>query len=108
MDTQPQDLTAPDATPVPSPVKRRGRGPGKKPRMESVNIRLPKDIWEFFDLQYGENKQAQIRAVLINYVNASRALLGVQLADTGASTENTPPTNAQGDAQNPSNNAQGV
>lgn len=46
--------------------QRRGRGPGKKPTLVNVSLRLPKEVLEFFE-QF-PNKQAKIREVLTNYI----------------------------------------
>jgi uncharacterized protein (DUF4415 family) len=48
--------------------KRRGRGPGKKPRLLSTSIRLSQEVMEFFRQHHPHDKQAQIRAVLTEYV----------------------------------------
>lgn len=49
------------------PPKRKGRGPGKKPAMVNISIRLTKEVLAF----YGsfENMQAKMREVLSEYVN---------------------------------------
>ena len=46
--------------------KRRGRGPGKKPALVNVSLRLPKEVVDYFETF--PNKQAKIREVLTNYV----------------------------------------
>ena len=42
--------------------KRRGRGPGKKPALVNVSLRLPKEVVDYFETF--PNKQAKIREVL--------------------------------------------
>ena len=46
--------------------QRRGRGPGKKPTLVNVSLRLPKEVLEYFESF--PNKQAKIREVLTNYI----------------------------------------
>lgn len=48
--------------------KRRGRGPSKKPTFVHVSLRLPSNVVEFFTTRYPYTKQAEIRKVLVNYV----------------------------------------
>ena len=48
--------------------QRRGRGPGKKPTLVNVSLRLPKEVLEYFETHYPCGKQAKIREVLTNYV----------------------------------------
>jgi len=52
-----------------SEKKRVGRGLGKKPALLLVNIRVPFEVIEYFNTHYPLTKQAQMREVLIDYVN---------------------------------------
>jgi len=49
--------------------KRVGRGPGKKPALLLVNIRVPFEVIEYFNTHYPLTKQAEMREVLTAYVN---------------------------------------
>ena len=49
--------------------ERRGRGPGKKPRLLNTSIRLPAHVLDYFDKHHEHSKQAKIREILVNYVN---------------------------------------
>ena len=48
--------------------KRRGRGLGKKPALFATSIRLSREIVEYFNKYHPNDKQAQMRAVLTEYV----------------------------------------
>lgn len=48
--------------------KRKGRGPGKKPRLFCTSIRLSKEVMDYFNKYHPADKQAQMRAVLTEYV----------------------------------------
>lgn len=48
--------------------KRKGRGPGKKPRLFCTSIRLSQEVMEYFNKYHPNDKQAQMRAVLTEYV----------------------------------------
>lgn len=48
--------------------KRRGRGPGKKPRLFCTSIRLTQEVMDYFNKYHPNDKQAQMRAVLTEYV----------------------------------------
>jgi len=48
--------------------KRKGRGPGKKPRLFLTSIRLSWEVINYFNNYHPRNKQAQMRAVLTEYV----------------------------------------
>lgn len=50
------------------PPKKKGRGPGKKPRLFCTSIRLPQEVMEYFRKYHPNQRQAQMRAVLIDYV----------------------------------------
>jgi hypothetical protein len=49
--------------------KRVGRGPGKKPALFLINIRVPVEVVEYFNTHYPLTKQAEMREVLTAYVN---------------------------------------
>lgn len=49
-------------------LKRKGRGPGKKPRLFLTSIRLSKEVMDYFNKYHPHDKQAQMRAVLTEYV----------------------------------------
>jgi uncharacterized protein (DUF4415 family) len=48
--------------------KRRGRGPGKKPALFATSIRLSREVMDYFNKYHPKDKQAQMRAVLTEYV----------------------------------------
>lgn len=48
-------------------IKRKGRGPAKKPALTSTSIRLPKDVLAWFTATYPNSKQAKMREVLTDY-----------------------------------------
>jgi uncharacterized protein (DUF4415 family) len=48
--------------------KRKGRGPGKKPALFCTSIRLSKEVMDYFNKYHPRDKQAQMRAVLTEYV----------------------------------------
>lgn len=50
------------------PPKKKGRGPGKKPRLFCTSIRLTQEVMDYFRKHHPDNMQAQMRAVLIDYV----------------------------------------
>jgi len=50
--------------------KRKGRGPGKKPALFNTSVRLSREVMDYFDQNYPNNKQAKIREVLTNYVKS--------------------------------------
>lgn len=49
--------------------KKRGRGPGKKPKLFGTSIRLPMNVMEYFNTHYPNTKQAKIREILTNFVS---------------------------------------
>lgn len=51
-----------------TPPKRRGRGPGKRPALFSTSIRLSREVMDYFNQRHPKDKQAQMRAVLTEYV----------------------------------------
>lgn len=48
--------------------KKKGRGPGKKPRLFCTSIRLSQEVVDYFNKYHPKNKQAQMRAILTEYV----------------------------------------
>jgi len=50
--------------------KRKGRGPAKKPALFNTSVRLSREVMDYFDQNYPNNKQAKIREVLTNYVKS--------------------------------------
>lgn len=50
--------------------KRKGRGPAKKPALSCTSLRLPKEVFEFFETHHPHSKQAKMRQVLTDYVNS--------------------------------------
>jgi len=48
--------------------KRKGRGPGKRPRLFCTSIRLSQEVMDYFNKHHPHDKQAQMRAVLTEYV----------------------------------------
>ena len=48
--------------------KRKGRGPGKRPALVSTSIRLTREVMDYFNKHHPYDKQAQMRAVLTEYV----------------------------------------
>lgn len=56
-------------TEVEEPKKeRKGRGPGKRPRMTCTSLRLPTYVIEYFEKHHEYSKQAKMREVLIDFV----------------------------------------
>lgn len=49
--------------------KRRGRGPGIKEPLIHASVRLPKEVVDFLNSYYPDNKQEKMREVLIDYVH---------------------------------------
>ena len=49
--------------------KRRGRGPGVKEPFVHESVRLSKEVVEFLNSYYPDNKQEKMREVLIDYVH---------------------------------------
>jgi hypothetical protein len=49
--------------------KKKGRGPGKRPRLTCTSIRLSVEVMEYFDKHYQNKKQAKMREVLAKYVS---------------------------------------
>ncbi len=48
--------------------KRKGRGLGKRPRLISTSIRLPKLVMDFFNLHYPQTKQSKMREILTDWI----------------------------------------
>ena len=49
--------------------KRKGRGPGKKPTLHYMSLRLPKEVLDYFAQHHPHSKQAKIRKILTDYIN---------------------------------------
>lgn len=47
------------------PVRKKGRGPGKKPALVCTSLRLPKEVMEYY--KGFENQQVKMREVLVEY-----------------------------------------
>jgi uncharacterized protein (DUF4415 family) len=60
------------------PKVKKGRGPGKKPRLFCTSLRMEKHVLEFYRTQYPDSMQAKIREVLTDYVNNQLAQQGAQ------------------------------
>jgi uncharacterized protein (DUF4415 family) len=48
------------------PVRKKGRGPGKKPALVAINVRVPKEVLEFYKT-FGKAQQSKMREVLGAY-----------------------------------------
>jgi uncharacterized protein (DUF4415 family) len=51
------------------PKVKKGRGPGKKPRLFSTSLRMERHVLEFYKTQYPDCMQAKMREVLTDYAN---------------------------------------
>lgn len=52
---------------------RRGRGPGKKPRLEGItSVRVPMEVLDYYRKNF-DNCTAKMREVLVNYANENGA-----------------------------------
>ena len=60
------------------PKVKKGRGPGKKPRLFCTSLRMEKHVLEFYRTHYPDSMQAKIREVLTDYVNNQLAQQGAQ------------------------------
>ena len=60
------------------PKPKKGRGPGKKPRMFCTSLRIPQDVKEYFDKYHPNTKQAKIREILVKYVQTQGVANGTQ------------------------------
>ena len=49
--------------------KRKGRGPGKKPTLVTMSLRLPREVIEYFNTHNPANRQAKIRDILMDYID---------------------------------------
>lgn len=49
-------------------LKKKGRGPGKKPRLFCTSLRLTQEVMAYFRKYHPNDMQAQMRAVLVDYV----------------------------------------
>ena len=50
-------------------IKRKGRGLGKKPALVYMPTRVNKEVIDFFNQHFPNNKQEKIREVLNNFIN---------------------------------------
>jgi len=50
--------------------KKKGRGPGKKPALVYVSLRVPKEVVDFFNQHHPTTKQTKIREILTEYVDS--------------------------------------
>jgi uncharacterized protein (DUF4415 family) len=53
------------------PMKK-GRGPGKKPRLFCTSLRMDKHVLEFYKTHYPGSMQMKMREVLTEYVNQTQ------------------------------------
>jgi uncharacterized protein (DUF4415 family) len=60
------------------PKVKKGRGPGKKPRLFCTSLRMDKHVLEFYKTQYPDCMQARMREVLTDYMNDQLAQQGAQ------------------------------
>ena len=51
-------------------IRKKGRGVGKRPALFITSLRLPQEVMDYFNAKYPYSKQAKIREVLTDYVNA--------------------------------------
>jgi uncharacterized protein (DUF4415 family) len=66
------------------PKVKKGRGPGKKPRLFSTSLRMDRSVLEFYKTHYPDNMQAKMREVLTDYANNQLVqLLAKQGAQNG-------------------------
>jgi hypothetical protein len=49
-------------------LKRKGRGPSKKPALFATSLRLPRNVLDYFSTHHPYTKQAKIREILTEYV----------------------------------------
>ena len=50
------------------PVKRTGRGLGKKPALYCTSLRLSHEVMSYFNANFAYTKQAKMREILTTYV----------------------------------------
>jgi uncharacterized protein (DUF4415 family) len=60
------------------PKVKKGRGPGKKPRLFCTSLRMEKHVLEFYKTQYPDCMQVKMREVLADYMNDQLAQQGAQ------------------------------
>jgi hypothetical protein len=60
------------------PKVKKGRGPGKKPRLFCTSLRMDKHVLEFYKTQYPDSMQMKMREVLTDYMNNQLAQQGAQ------------------------------
>jgi hypothetical protein len=70
---------------VDTPSKRR-RGAGKKPRLFSTSIRLPKEVLEYFHKHHGNKKQSVMRSILLQHVQLNEGV------NNGSTSNDSNPT----------------
>ncbi len=58
------------------PKVKKGRGPGKKPRLFCTSLRMEKHVLEFYRAHYPDCMQAKMREVLTDYMNDQLAQQG--------------------------------
>lgn len=49
--------------------KKRGRGPGKRPKLFNTSVRIQRYVQEYFIKYHPKDKQAKMREILAEYVN---------------------------------------
>ena len=54
------------------PKRRMGRGPGKKPTLTNVSLRIPQEVLDYFTAQYPYTKQAEMRRALSEFVTREK------------------------------------
>jgi uncharacterized protein (DUF4415 family) len=53
-------------------IKRKGRGPSKKPTLFNTSLRLSREVMDYFNTNHPYSKQAKIREILTEYVNSQQ------------------------------------
>lgn len=53
--------------------KKRGRGLGKKPALEHLSLRMPREVLEYYERKYPYTKQAKMREILTKYMKEELA-----------------------------------
>lgn len=54
------------------PKRRMGRGPGKKPTLTNVSLRIPQDVLDYFTAHYPYTKQVEMRRALSEFVTREK------------------------------------
>ena len=54
------------------PKKRTGRGPGKKPTLAFISLRVPQEVLDYFTEHYPYTKQAEMRRALSEFVTREK------------------------------------